>query len=326
MRARFPPPRPPPLIPVPVPKPHRSRLREYLKLTWHEVRHTCHALGRLLLDFILGFTTHPEMLLALFLLFVTGVGLEMVGNFLIRFASVFKVILDILGVGLNLLRDVFDALIPVLNGIFEVIAGMINAISSIGDFFSGGHHHDISPIDLQPIPSLDWVQKLGQWYSLLGDLSITCAPFTQVAYECLFPLRYLCNEAVCPVVRFTYGTLLHGLLAFFLGAFYFDDNPNGNNCANPPQLLICFGCHIGLLVSFGLTTLLLVIWRWLDILRLVYRLTELVVTLLGLGLYMFMSIGLWILGKPPTTPLWNVAHHYSKVHAAIHPAAVRTPT
>ena len=259
--------------------------------------HLCHQAGQrtgeflksifnLFKQFLVGFEKHAGILLFLFLMFLAGLALLQLGEFIIATSAATRKILDVLALAVEFLNEAWKIVVPALNVIFNIVAGMVNAASTVKSWFTGGSSSSIPSLDLPSTLDISWITTLGAWYDLLGNMKATCAPFTNILYECLFPFRYLANDRVCPVVRHTWGTFLHGPFSFFTGFLFFDDNPNGNNCANPAQFCVCFACYIGLFVSFGLVGAILFLWRFGAIMTLCIRLVEEVWILFRLLLFL----------------------------------------
>jgi hypothetical protein len=87
------------------------------------------------------------------------------------------------------------------------------------------------------------------------------------------------NDRVCPIVRYTYNSIVFVPLNFLLGGFFFDAQPDGNNCADPGFWWTCFWLNFGTLYMYVLAPLHIIIalfpalkkagqdiWQWLRLL------------------------------------------------------------
>lgn len=283
-----------PQPPPPSTRPRRDKCGQLGRLTLHRTAEFIKAIYHVLADFVVGFSKQPNLLLTLFLLFLGGLLLTKVGQFIIDTSGMVGKILDVLAEALKLLNDAWQLVVPTVNFMFKAVASVYNdIIDVINDIPLPGVHvgsgHDIRPLVLPSTLPIQWAVTLGIWYDMLGNMAVTCAPFTSIVYECLFPFRYMANDHVCPLVRHTWGTFVHGPFSFFTGFLFFDDDPNGGNCANPPQFCICFACYIGLFVAFGLVGFVLFVWRFPAIMMLCLRLAEEVVAIIRLVFFILCS-------------------------------------
>jgi len=204
------------------------------------------------------------------------------GEFFIHHAPLLYVILDTLAIFATVAGAAFAFTVDGIQGIIDVIIGLINVggsiVNGISDAFTGKDAvPTIHPIPIRPFPIVDFTSFLSGIASV-GNATVTCAPFENLYFEFTFPFRSWLNTPVCPIVRYTFDTLIYAPFEWLLSPFHFDADPNGNNCNTHTGYTLCFILRFGAILLYIVAPLHLLYWLYPPLKKLIVDLFKLVVT------------------------------------------------
>lgn len=111
-----------------------------------------------------------------------------------------------------------------IDGSEDAIDQLIKAGSSVANVVSFGHAH-VHAKELTPVKfHIDEFE----------DPKVTCHKYTEGDYIALLVFKYMASKHTCYILRFFWGTWLHGLIEPFVGWLSWDSEPYpGNNCKSP---------------------------------------------------------------------------------------------
>ena len=188
------------------------------------------------------------------------------GDFLLKHIKILRVILNILNVVAITVSELFGVFGDSVEVAFNILAKVANIgggiINDIGSIFGDKHIvPKIPTIPLTKFPILDFDGFIKSLDSF-NDATATCAPFNNVGYEFVFPLRYALNDQVCPIVRYMTNTIVYDPLAFLLSIFYFDADPRepGGGCQESEAQYICFFLKFGYVLIYIFAPFMTVYW------------------------------------------------------------------
>lgn len=187
-----------------------------------------------------------------------------IGDFLIAHTPILRLILDLIQVFAKVAGAAFELTIDSVEVAIDAAVAVANVggdvINGIGSLFGDKHVvpkiPSVSITQFPPIDFSSYVDGLDQF----GNATLTCQPFNDVGYLLVYPLRSLLNDHFCPIVRYTWNTIIYVPFSFMMGFGHFDADPNGANCADPHKWIVCFWLKFGAILVYVLAPLHLLWW------------------------------------------------------------------
>ena len=237
--------------------------------------------------FILTVLVNPGPPLTALKMALIGLAWLWIGDFLIAHTHLLRFVLDVIqifaqvaGVAFGLTIDSVEIAIDAAVAVANVGGDIINGIGSL---FGDSHVvKKIPMVAITPFSTIDfssYVSGLDQF----GNASATCLPFNDVGYELVFPLRSLLNFHICPIVRYTWNTIIYTPFSFMTGFGHFDADPNGGNCADPGAWIVCFWLKFGSILVYVLAPLHLLWWLFSPAKKVFFDLLSLLGTGVGIA-------------------------------------------
>lgn len=202
-----------------------------------------------------------------------GVAWIWIGDYLIKHSATLRFILETLAVFATLASVDFSITMVAVEAAIDVVFSIANAaggvINTFGSWFGDDHivpKLPMIPIKMFPIVNFDsYISSLDDF----GNATATCSAFNNIGFELVYPLRSLLNERFCPIVRYTWSTIIYTPFSWCMGFGHFDADPNGNNCNEPSAWTLCFWLKFGYLLTYVLAPLHLLYWLFPAIKKLV---------------------------------------------------------
>ena len=187
-----------------------------------------------------------------------------IGDYLIAHTHILKDILKVVQVFAGITSKLFEFDIGTMIVAVDVFVVAFDAVADVVNFFTG--HSTVPQISALPlhIPKIDF----SSYISNIDDFTnaaTQCANFDSIWYELSFPFKSFLNDAVCPVVRYTWGTLIEAPFGWLLGLFYFNADPNNTNdgnCLNPEFQMVCYILKFGNIILYILAPLHILFWLY----------------------------------------------------------------
>jgi hypothetical protein len=217
-----------------------------------------------------------------------------IGDFVIHHAPLLYVILDTLAIFATVAGAAFAFTVDGIQAIIDVVIGLINTggkIVNLGsEIFTGKDAvPTIDPIPIRPFPIVDFTKFLSGLASV-GNATATCAPFENLYFEVSYPFRTWLNTQVCPIVRYTFDTLIYEPFQLILSPFHFDADPNGNNCNTHTGYTLCFFLQFGAILLYIVAPLHLLYWLFPPLKKLLVDLFSLALTSVKLAFALLIGL------------------------------------
>ena len=216
----------------------------------------------------------------------------LLGDYLISHTHILKDILKLVQDFSGIVSLMFDLDIGAIIVAVDVFVAAFNVVAKVVDFFTGSNTiPQISglPLTIPKIDFTDYIKSIEDF----TDAATQCAAFDSVWYELTYPLRGFLNDAVCPVVRYTWGTLIEVPFGWLLSLFYFNADPNDptdGNCTNPDFLIVCFILKFGSVILYVLAPLHIIFWLYRPISKAVWDAIDLAADLFRFSLAFLIDV------------------------------------
>ena len=236
--------------------------------------------------FILTVLVNPGPPLTALKMALIGLAWLWIGDFLIAHIPILRSILAVISVFAFVAGNAFAGAMDAVQAAIIAAIAIANVggdiINGLGSLFGDNHVvPSIPEITFTPFPLIDFTSYING-LDQLGNASATCTPFDNVGYELVYPLRSLLNEHFCPIVRYTWNTIIYAPFSFMMGFGHFDADPNGANCMDPHYWTICFWLKFGSILVYILAPLHLLWWLFSPIKKFFFDVLKLIGTGIGI--------------------------------------------
>lgn len=236
--------------------------------------------------FILTVLVNPGPPLTALKMALIGLAWLWIGDFLIKHSHILRFVLDVIQIFAQVAGFAFGLTIDSVEVAIDAAIAIANVggdiINGLGSLFGDNHVVPSIPmVTITPFATIDfssYVSGLDQF----GNASLTCTPFDNVGYELVYPLRSLLNEHFCPIVRYTWNTIIYTPFSFMMGFGHFDADPNGANCMDPNYWTVCFWLKFGSILVYVLAPLHLLWWLFSPVKKFVFDILKLFGTGIGI--------------------------------------------
>lgn len=260
-----------------------TRLERFVDLVFKTIEQAVLTIPGLILTVLVN----PGPPLTALKMALIGLAWLWIGDFLIAHAPVLRFVLDVIQVFAKVAGVAFGLTIDSVEVAIDAAVSVANAggdvINGIGSLFGDSHVVPKIPmVSITPFSTIDfssYVSGLDQF----GNATLTCTPFNDIGYELVYPLRSLLNDHFCPIVRYTWNTIIYTPFSFLMGFGHFDANPNGNNCLDPSEWIVCFWLKFGSILVYVLAPLHLLWWLFSPFKKIVFDLLGLIGTGIGVA-------------------------------------------
>lgn len=232
---------------------------------------------------------NPSPIFTALELFIVGMIWLLLGDFLISHTHILRFILQVL-------QDFSKIASVVFTDALHVIEKALNVVGSVGNA-AGGVINDITGSNTVPhIPAIPMIgfpyinyEPFIEDLDKIGNSTSVCNLFDSPFYTIAYPLRNVLNGHICPIVRYTFKSLLYTPFAWLMSPFYFNADPtnfDSGNCEDNGAWAVCFWLKFGNVLAYILAPLVLIFYLFtpfktmlLDILALVGTFLHLLATL-----------------------------------------------